>query len=471
MRNLLSILLALVFCGCAGGAARKPAAESQKVPASDASKNRETSVVAVARTAPYTADELAHMAAARAPEARAILIKAAARRYKASLDTAWKDPELRLGHAWSDSDENTPGRYTSSRAHKWEDGDSDTDIIGLRFYFANPFVGKWLRRQGEAEVRALEARARQEEYAVFCEVKTLCQELSVLDRDIVLLGQLGALRAEMQKFREDQAEAGVGRSPLGAIQAETKKEQLAGELLSKRAESRQLRRQIALLAGVKAEGLRLVDTPSPSPSFALLDPASLADLAFLRRPDLAEAREEKSAAEYTVNAAKAGNIPWFDFAEGTYQNRDTVSKEYSSSVNGYDRTTEDSDEWRLRLGITIPLFTWMGDSVKFSRLQLEAAETRAQGLYESVRGEIYGVLEDYKAVAAEYARLTESGDAFCKKMEERIAEMEKGGAAPQDEILKAREELVEYRRVCLKNADAWQRQLLLLETVSGGSLP
>lgn len=276
--------------------------------------------------------------------------------------------------------------------------------------------------------------------------------------------------------RDAEVPRGTGRGgcrafPLGAIQAETKKEQLASELVSKRAECRQLRRQIAQLAGVSTDGLRIVEASAPLPSYGALDPAALTDLAFLRRPDLLEAREQKSAAEYSVEAAKATGIPWFDFVDGTYQNRETVSKNYSSNEAGFDRSSEDRDEWRLRFGITIPVFTWMGDGVKLSREQVAAAETRVQGLYDSVRAEVYGALEDYQAAAAEHERLSQSSDAFCKRMEERISAMEKDGTAPQDELLKSREELVEFRRVCLKTAEAWKRQLLFLETVSGGSLP
>ena len=94
-------------------------------------------------------DELARRAGQRADEAKVQFIRAAAKRQQLDGDLSWKDPQLRLGQSWDDTRDRTTGRPPAN-------GDGDSFKAGLRFYIANPFVNRYVRRAGDARIEALE---------------------------------------------------------------------------------------------------------------------------------------------------------------------------------------------------------------------------------------------------------------------------------------------------------------------------
>ncbi len=323
----------------------------------------------------YDWNTLARMAAANCSEARALLLDAQAERNKTAVDTGWRNPQLRLGHGWIDQDNDTPGRsgmrtypdeagspqrpFRSYR--EWDDRSFTERSVGLRVYTANPFVNRWLRKRGEAAARAIEKESEEEAYAIFCEVKMLCLEAELLREEIDLLERMAEVRAKLRDLRREQSEAGV-TSPLDLIRAETKLASQRSELFGKRMARQQLVRRIAVLADVPAEGLRLRPRATDRlPAPAHLDAAALTDLAFMRRPDLARLEQEKEAATHALRAARAGQIPWFEYVEGSVE--DTHGDIYSREelFTGRDHTTRDETEWQVRVAMTLPVFNWLGD--------------------------------------------------------------------------------------------------------------
>jgi outer membrane protein TolC len=432
----------------------------------------------------YTWEAVARLAAANCVEAKAVLLDAAAERYQTAVDTGWRNPQLRAGQLWGAEDETSPGRtgmrtypnetdqpsrpFTSDRT--WSDKEVDGENVGMRLYIANPFVNRWLRKRGEASARALEAKSDEVAYAVFCEVRMLCLEAEMLREEITLLEKMGALRVQIRDVRAEQAGAGVA-SPLDSIRAETKEAELRSEIHEKQTARQQLIRRIAVLAGLPAEQVKLRPRAFGQPvAEKVLDPAVLTDLAFMRRPDLARAEHEKEAAEHRVKAARAGQIPWFEYVDGTYKDLTEQSYGYEENVSGHDVTTQDETEWQIRVAVTLPVFNWLGDEVKLSRTQLAAAETRASGLYKTVREEVVGVLEDYRSACAVRDRLAGERDRLCETMTARIDALEQEPAVKREDVLMAREELIAYRRIGLKAERECLRMEQYLETVSGGSL-
>ncbi len=345
----------------------------------------------------YDWNTLARMAAANCSEARALLLDAQAERNKTAVDTGWRNPQLRLGHGWIDQDNDTPGRsgmrtypdeagspqrpFRSYR--EWDDRSFTERSVGLRVYTANPFVNRWLRKRGEAAARAIEKESEEEAYAIFCEVKMLCLEAELLREEIDLLERMAEVRAKLRDLRREQSEAGV-TSPLDLIRAETKLASQRSELFGKRMARQQLVRRIAVLADVPAEGLRLRPRATDRlPAPAHLDAAALTDLAFMRRPDLARLEQEKEAATHALRAARAGQIPWFEYVEGSVE--DTHGDIYSREelFTGRDHTTRDETEWQVRVAMTLPVFNWLGDEIRLTRAAA-AAETRMRGQYDLV---------------------------------------------------------------------------------------
>lgn len=467
------------------GCASAPKAAGDECPAPDAVTTN-ASVAFAAAAMPedgYDWNALARMAAANCGEARALLLEAQAERHKTAVDTGWRNPRLRAGRRWGDMDAETPGRsgmrtYPEevgsprrpfTRYREWENQSYDGDTIGLRVYTANPFVNRWLRKQGEAAAQALEKESAEEAYAVFCEVRMLCLEAEVLREEIELLERGAALRQELRDVRNEQVEAGV-TTPLDLIRAETKLAATRFEINGKRTARQQLVRRIAVLAGVPAEGLKLRAKAASRPAASALNPATLTELAFMRRPDLARMEREKDAAEHAVRAARAGQIPWFEYVEGTYADEKAERDSYEQHYTGHDRTTRKETEWEVRVAVTVPIFNWLGDEIKMTRAQLAAARARMDGQHEIVQAEVGGVLEDYLVASAEWERLANEGERLRETMTARLDALAQEPTVKRDEMLEAREELLSYQRVCLKAERECLFMAQCLETVSGGAL-
>ena len=430
----------------------------------------------------YDWSVLARMAAANCGEARALLQEAQAERHKTAVDTGWRNPQLRAGRRWGDMDGETPGRsgmrtYPEevgrpsrpfTRYREWEKQRYDGDTIGARIYLANPFVNRWLRKQGEASARALEKESAEEAYAIYCEVRMLCLEAELLREEIELLERIIALRQGLRDVRQEQVTASV-TTPLDLIRTETRLAATRFEISGKRMARQQLVRRIAVLAGVPADGLKLRPKAASRPAASALNPATLTELAFIRRPDLARMEQEKEAAEHAVRAARAGQIPWFEYVEGTYEDEKAERDSYEQHFTGYDSTTRKETEWQVRVAVTVPIFNWLGDEIKMTRAQLAAAKARVDGQHNIIRAEVEGVLEDYRAACVEWMRLADEGERLHESMTERIDALAQEPIR-QDEVLEAREELLAYQRVCLKAERECLFMAQCLETVSGGAL-
>lgn len=381
----------------------------------------------------YRWDVLARMAAMNCAQAGALFLEARVDYERAATDGAWRSPQLRLGHQESDADR-------------------DSNDAGLRIYTANPFVGHWRRRVGMASANAKEAEAGEEAYAVFCEVRALCLDAELLREERVLIEDRITLRRQFLDLCEEQARVGV-ISPVTVIRTRTQLTALQAENREKQVARQRLIRRIALLTGLPAERVNVRPRGSEEPiSVRWLEPSVLTELAFLRRPDLATAEQEREAAEYGVREAQAEQFPWLEYFEGTYED-------------------ESSDgTWEQRAAVVLPVANWLGDDVRLSRRQLYAAETRENRLREQVQAEVTGVLEDYLKTRVEHDRLTNERNEFCRTIAARLDTLSGEKAIQPGEILSAREDLLAYQQTCLKAEGEFLRLAQYLEAVSGGPL-
>lgn len=423
-------------------------------------------------------DELARLAGARADRAKVELLKAAAKRQSVEEGLAWKDPQLRLGHTWTDTHDRTwDGNLDQPLASRPENGDGETWTAGVRFYVSNPFVNRQLRRQGDKAVEAREARAQAEAYAVYCEVKTLCLDEAFAAREEKLRREELALVETIRNVNAARLERGVAKSPLDALKAEIARERTLLQIEETVQMRARTRAQIAFLAGVPERGLRIRYTPPEPPPTNAVYGAVLVETAFARRPDLARALAEYEAAQAGVGAAKAAHIPWFDFVEGSYAHQTSDEVNWGGEkIDGVryarrGRSRGHDDDWQVRLAMTVPLFTWFGDSVKRSKLVVEAADVRVQALRAAIENEIGTALAAFRAADARFVHLSDEGSAFLAKMERRLETCAAEATIPPEEVARARLELLGYRRMKALSERDWIRGILLLESVSGGVLP
>ena len=112
--------------------------------------------------------------------------------------------------------------------------------------------------------------------------------------------------------------------------------------------------------------------------------------------------------------------------------------------------------------MTLPVFNWLGDEIRLTRTQLAAAETRMRGQYDLVRLEVSGVLEDYRAAQAEWARLNSEGERLRTEMYARVESLAQEPTIKREEVLATHEELwpfsapaEENANVCLSSS-AWR---------------
>ena len=449
--------------GCASVKRETPPADAAAAPT-----NTVASVAAVTNAPPaggYAWEALARLAAANCSEAKALLLDAEAERHQTSVDTGWRNPQLRLGDHWGDEKQTTSGDDP-----KWGENSFDGGTAGLRVYTSNPFVNRWLRKRGAASAQALAARSDETAYAVFCEVRSLCLESEMAREEIVLLEQMAGFCEQARDFRKEQSEAGVSGA-LELIRAETRVASLRSEIREKQTARQQLLRRIALLTDLPAGQIQLCP-----PDFErrlrseYLDKAALTALAFMRRPDLTRLQHEKEAAEHKVKASQAGEIPWFEYVEATYENEQGTSTSFEQGDSGSDTSYKEEVEWQARVAVTLPVFNWLGDEVKLARTQLAAATARVDGLYETIRAEVGGVLEDYQAARAERDSLTGEYRRLQATMTSRIDTLANEATVRREDVLAAREELIAYQRICMKAERECLRLEQYLETVSGGSL-
>ncbi len=416
-------------------------------------------------------EELARRAGLRADKAKVELMKAAVRRQRVSADLAWKDPQLRLARSWEDSRDR---RYGFGP----ENGDGDSMTIGMRFYVSNPFVNRQLRRQGDAQVESLEANAKAEAYAVYCEVKTLCLEAEFLRRDTSFRREELELVSRIRDENIKRLENGVASSPLDALRAETTRERVILKLSEVEQSLRRTRDQIAFLAGVPEQELRIRYTPPEPPTTNASYRAVLVETAFLRRPDLAGALADYEAARAGVGVAKAAYMPWFDFIEGSYSHQTSSRRDFdyrdtysAKDVLFHDTKRNREDEWQVRVALSVPIFTWIGDSVKNSRRVADFADARVQSLRQAIETEISSAFASYCASDVRFVRLSDNGGAFLKQMEGRLAEYSRAASVRPEDVDKAQLEFLDYRRLKAMSEYDWIRAILLLESVSGGPLP
>lgn len=455
--------------GCASMKRGEPPSSASVAPP-PATTNVEARASVVTNAPPadgYAWDELARLAAEKSVDANVLLFEAEAERHKTAVDTGWRNPQLRAG--WLEGEEDESGTKTSG-LHDWSNRDFDGYTTGLRLYVVNPFVNRWLRKRGAASQRAIEAQADEVKYAVFCEVKSLCLEAEMLHTEIGLLGQMAGLREQLRDVRSEQSQAGVS-GVLDLIRAETRLAMLRSEIHEKQTARQQLIRRIAVLADLPAEQVRLhAPDPDVKMAAAYSNVAVLTDLAFLRRPDLRRALYQKEASEQGLRAAQAGQIPWFEYVEGNYQDESGDIWSMEENVAGKDQSSENKSEWQARVAVTLPVFNWLGDEVRLNRTLLAASEARVQGLYDSIRREIDDVFEDYHSVSAERDCVLAESRKLCEKMTAQIDALASDATVRREDVLAAREELIAYRRVCMKAEFGYLRLIQYLETVSGGSL-
>lgn len=416
----------------------------------------------------WTAEELAVRAGRRSQSMQEGALSALIARIKADEDTAWRDPEFRYTGSWSDGDSSDYSRTIGNRSS--DNGPKSTSGSGHKFsarvYIPNPFVNRYLSRKGDAEVRRCEAKAESDAFAVYSEVKLLCNEERRLRREMELLANRTKALSKAHDIALSETTNHVARSPYDLIRAESQLRRHQARVAETEFKHRQVRSSIATLADVPADGLVIAESSSALPSDDLLVEDRLVELAFARRPDLALAVAEYDRAVATAGAARAANIPWFRFVEAGYrfQDSDDSSSSYRDDGVKHSWSSDSDHDFNVEVAITVPLFTWCGGSVRATNRLRDLADARVRSLRDSIRREIADALAHYRFAAS---AVSDDADKFVAEMEKRIDGDTEGSVETADSC-KARAELADYS-IFANDAVALRDEALVnLETVIGG---
>ena len=470
IKPVVPVLAIAVLVGCiADDQGRR--AEYKGIFRCDSSELAEnaTDEVANSHVGPWKWEELAVRAGERSDATRVAYIEAAVRRLRAEEQLGWKDPEFRWGfddersHRFGHESNIDPLASKDSRRNSHDYSNS----YGIRLYVPNPFVERYTRAKIEGDIRKEDMRAAVEAYEVYCEVKMLCYEVVRGKHELCHLQEQAKAWDDLRKACQESYESGVFASPLDAIRSETKYAKAKVKISSSMSEIDALTRRIAWLAGVNPEGLEIEDSlPSlPSPSDLTID--MLTEIAFARRPDLAAAIAEVDQAEAGVKEARMAMLPWVKFVEGAY--RRSLSSDHDWEYSKHGSSRENGDEWSVQLAITVPIFTWAGKSLQFSKTVRERANARLNALYSSIRNEIATAYTDFVECSS---RLKEDETKeFVDRMMRRIEEYSGSEAAKAEETSKAYEELIDYKLLHTQVHLTQVESALRLESVIGGPLP
>jgi len=354
--------------------------------------------------------------------------------------------------------------HTRNGSSQHENNESYT--AGVRFYISNPFVNRWIKKQSAKSATLLTTKSEELAYAIYCETKTQCMEAAIVDDQILQIRR--ALELQQQICSEYNALTKNGYAePLKVIKAEIQLAEIELKLSQKVSEHRNRIYRLALLTGLPTEQLVLQSLDSQelySPDTLGID--ALTAFATLCRPDLKRIRNEIDLARTEIKIAEAKMIPWFDYAEGAYKDSNADSTKYGDSGRSY--TDEDGDEWSIRTGINIPVFSWMGDEVSLAKATFNEAQFQEIILLRSIREEIQAGVLNYNEAFDSKVQFEEKVNKRIREFEKQINELDSANTIITPDILSLREQLNSYRQNVRENFYQCLQLKMDLESLVGG---
>jgi len=457
----LSFAGLILFCGCQSSRSISEPEQTalQKPSALETNTTEKTEQAITPPAGGFTWNELARIASLRNSESQLLALSIRRDSLQNKAERSWKDPQLRLKTSDGKMDEHT---RNGSSQHE----DSDANTVGIRFYISNPFVNHWIKKQSTKSAALLTTSADELAYAVYCETKTQCLETAIVSDQISQIRKTLKLQQQICSEYNNLIKNGYV-APLKVIKAEIRLAEIELKLSQKESEHRNRLYQLALLTGLTLKQLQL--QPLDSQKLSSPDSLSVDDLtafAILCRPDLKRVKSEINLARTDIRIAEAKMIPWFEYAEGAYKDTSSDSIKYGDSEKTY--SDEDGDEWYIRTGINIPVFSWMGDEVNLAKAALNEAQLQEVILLSSIREEIQVGVKKYNDAYQSKSHFEERVNKQLKAFEKQIRDIDNTKTIIAPEILDLEEQLCSYKQSVRENFYTCLKLKLYLESVIGG---
>jgi len=463
--SIFSLLLCLT-CGCITKKSMSaPPANSKHYSIARAPNRSSSNTAAEDDSVPppggFSWHDLALRASRRSETAQLTALKIECSDLENLTERSWRDPQLRLN-----SDMVSSKEYDRGGANSHDD--SHEHGASIRFYISNPFVNRWIKSLKQPNARLIQAKTHELAYAVYCETKTKCMEATVIKDEIDKLRKISDHRKKMRDRYTELRRDGYA-APVKMLRNAIRLAKTSIKLECKQREYRDTLQMIALLSGVAVDKIKLLDInrqqlPDPQ-SFQL---AMLVSRAVNQRADIELARASSAVAENELKAARAAQIPWFEFAEAGYSRSTSDTSEYTSPRT--TRSDENSDEWMIRTAVTLPLFSWLGnDETQLRRVALRAARAHEAVIVASLYNEINSALQNYTDAYHTHMNAQQNVSKQIDKLNQSIREVGSSKTVVDTEIMELQEELYDLKSELHTLLYDCLESLINLESITGGT--
>jgi outer membrane protein TolC len=217
----------------------------------------------------------------------------------------------------------------------------------IRFRVPNP----WERR-AKIEIAAAETERAESDYLieedkVVRTVRAMYEDLNMTES--AARGTAGR-RSLQEKFGQEIEAANL--PDLADLAADVRLEvgKARRDEREYRSDIARLREELATYCGLdRPERIGVLGKPTRRlVPIASLDVGYLISMAQLHRSDLLDLKARLAVAKAELRGAKAAKIPFFTFIDGGWSTSQTSGR------------TGESEEWEVRVGVSLPLFDWIG---------------------------------------------------------------------------------------------------------------
>jgi outer membrane protein TolC len=374
---------------------------------------------------------------------KAALAVADARR-RAAADL--RDPELRISGAdgTGDAIENSDAPPAATSVTRTSES-SRNQGAAIRFFPPHPWIRGACVSAEAAGLHAARMDVRAAEWAVAMEVARLFEDVRYLSRDAALLDQLVAVCDDTRKLFDERAQARQV-SNLEVLQVAQRRLQAVAARDRVRRNLRESRLLLALRVNLPIEQLALAEpkTPRLFSDPAVLAHARLAVTSGVVRADLEALRWRERAAQARIDAARAERIPWFSYIQAGYASGDQHRQ--SREGAGVARERSDSDEWRVDVGITIPLFSWDNQTPELRRAECRQAATLFDEAVRNAGRAVQDCLETATSLQDRLADYAGQSEPVVRELEATLRSLGGETGLPPEQIIAAREQLLNLQR-------------------------
>jgi hypothetical protein len=299
------------LCGCLSAAETIPA---------------DPVVPSVSTNGAFTWQQVIRVAMASNVNYAALMHDARAEYFRVRAKADWQNPQLLL--STSLPNEHPVGKAEDDRQYG----------LRMRFYIPNPFVNGQLHEVAKATRRTLEEEARIERSEAALVIYQLCAELQMAQALLDLHTRRSELFTVREQYLLDSLKNRlIPEYEFQAQQIQVMRHDMTVEQVKQSIQT--ARRALSILTRIPADMIQL-----PPLSRAL---AVVASGLAQQRQIVAMSPEYRAAIEATHKiqaehkAAKASNIPWFDYVDTGYEFNDS----------------RDEGQWQLRVAFILPVFS------------------------------------------------------------------------------------------------------------------